>query len=61
MKVLGVHPAKSLLAPGESSLLAVELGALPSAAGEMLRLELVDKDGGRPLHVDGVECPGEAT
>jgi uncharacterized protein (TIGR02268 family) len=61
MKVLGVHPAKPLLAPGESSLLIVELGELPSAAGKVLRLELVDKDGGRPLHVDGVECPGEAT
>lgn len=54
VKVLAVHLARGALLPGESALVVVETGALPQAAGEVFRLELVDKDGGRSLAVDGM-------
>jgi uncharacterized protein (TIGR02268 family) len=58
VKVLGVHLARPALSPGESSWVVVETDRLPAEAGEVFRLELVDKGGGRLLPIDGVKLKG---
>lgn len=51
VKVLSVDMNKAQLAPGEEGLVAVETEAPSWKASEVLRLELLDKSGGRRLPI----------
>jgi uncharacterized protein (TIGR02268 family) len=54
VQVLSVQMAKPALAPGARGIVAVQTGAPDWKRGEVFRLELTDRDGGRVLSIEGV-------